>query len=147
MSYDIIKGEQDDSDWSCGASDLPASAKGYVPETFWRPEHMERKLSEIMSKGGAPFGLGKKPSREEALKELASYMRAKKIGPMDASAGIGAEVGSILFPRALSDKIDDIRYDVRNTGGAVAKGVFALAGALAFLGFAKVYKAASRGRA
>lgn len=54
--------------------------------------------------------------------------------------------GSLLIPAKqetrLLNKIDDVRYDVRNTKAVVGGAAYALAGALAFLGFAKVYKAA-----
>lgn len=54
--------------------------------------------------------------------------------------------GSILLPdkerRELLNKIDDVRYDVRDAKSTLGAGIFALSGALAFLGFAKVYKAA-----
>ena len=142
MAYDVLKRKQTPGDWSCGVSDLPASAHGYAPETFWKPPQMEAKLQEIL--GRPKSFMGPKPTREEGIALLARYMKENKIGPMDVS-GIGAEVGNILFPKKLSDKIDDVRYDVRRMGGLVGAGVFALAGAFAFLGFTQVYRT-SRGR-
>ena len=53
-------------------------------------------------------------------------------------------MGNILTPTSILNKIDDVRYDLRNIGANVTSGVFALAGAFAFLAFAKVYKAAGR---
>ena len=54
--------------------------------------------------------------------------------------------GSILLPSKeqdkIFDKIDDLRYDVRTTGGLVGAGMFALAGAVAALAFGKIYKTA-----
>jgi hypothetical protein len=144
MAYDILKKKQTPGDWSCGASDLPASAHGYLPETFWKPAEMEAKLQEILGKPKS--FMGPKPTREEGVVILAKFMKDRKIGPMDVlGTGIGSQVGNILFPKKLADKIDDVRYDVRRMGGLVGAGVFALAGAFAFLGFAEVYRT-SKGR-
>ena len=63
----------------------------------------------------------------------------------DWSCGI-AEMGSFLTPTSVLNKIDDMRYDVRKVGGDIAAGTFVLAGAFAFLAFAKIYKAGARGR-
>ena len=67
-------------------------------------------------------------------------LKGKQTG-RDWSCGI-AEVGSFLTPTSILNKIDDVRYDLRNVGGNVATGIIALAGAFAFLSFAKIYKAA-----
>ena len=54
--------------------------------------------------------------------------------------------GSIVLPdkerKELLNKVDDVRYDVRDAKKTIGAGIFALSGALAFIGFAKVYKAA-----
>lgn len=144
MSYDLLTKKTSLRDWSCGAGDLPAAAEGYAPESFWGPAEMERKLAEIMSKGKGLFGTGAKPTRAEAIVELVQYMKAHRIGPRDVTSGISSEVGAVLFPDAMRDKIDDLRYDVRNVGGSISAGIFALAGAFTFLSFAKIYKAAQR---
>jgi len=65
-----------------------------------------------------------------------------KLDRRDWSCGI-EEMGSFLTPTSILNKVDDVRYDVRNVGGKVAAGTFALAGAFAFLAFAKIYKAAA----
>lgn len=65
-------------------------------------------------------------------------LRGKQDGK-DWSCGI-EEMGSFLTPTATLNKIDDLRYDVRNVGANVAGGIYALAGAFAALAFAKVYK-------
>jgi hypothetical protein len=144
MAFDLLTKKQSRRDWSCGASDLPSNIPGLVPETFWGPAQMESKLASIMSKPRSMFG--SKPTREEALPMLAQYMREKKIGPKDVASGIGAEVGSILLPAKeqgrIFDKIDDLRYDIRSTRDVVGAGMFALAGAVAVLGFGKIYKTA-----
>jgi len=145
MAYDIMRGTEDGKDWSCGAAaDLPGSAKGYVPEKYWGPSEMEAKLQDIMSK---PSGfMAAKPDREKAIEMLAKHMKSNKIGPKDMAAG----VGSILFPakeqQRLMAKLDDVRYDIRGMRDLIGAGVFSLAGALAFLGFAKVYKTAKGSR-
>lgn len=144
MAFNILNGRQTKRDWSCGASDLPRFIHGIAPETYWGPPEMESKLASIMSQPKHMFG--EKPTREEALPLLASYMKQNKIGPKDVTAGIGAEVGSILLPvkeqGKIFDKIDDLRYDMRSTRDVIGAGMFALAGALAVVGFGKIYKAA-----
>ena len=65
----------------------------------------------------------------------------------DYSCGIGDDdVGSFLFPakeqQGLLNKIDDVRYDVRKTGGIVGAGLAALAGAVALLGIGHLWSAA-----
>ncbi len=67
-------------------------------------------------------------------------LRGKQDGK-DWSCGI-EEVGSVFTPTSILNKIDDVRYDVRQVGTNVAAGIYALAGAFAALAFAKVYKAA-----
>jgi hypothetical protein len=60
-----------------------------------------------------------------------------------------SEVGSLLIPakqeRALLQKIDDVRYDVRTVGGKVSGSVLALAGALGLLGVASIYRTVKTG--
>lgn len=63
----------------------------------------------------------------------------------DWSCGI-VEMGSFLTPTSVLNKVDDVRYDIRNVGANMTAGVFTLAGAFAFLAFAKLYKAGARGR-
>jgi hypothetical protein len=144
MAFDLLTRKQTPRDWSCGASDLPRFIHGLSPETYWGPSEMESKLASIMSQPKHLFG--DKPTREEALPMLASYMKERKIGPKDVAAGIGAEVGSIILPvkeqARIFDKIDDLRYDMRSARDVIGAGMFALAGALAVVGFGKIYKAA-----
>jgi hypothetical protein len=144
MAFDLLSGRQDSRDWSCGASDLPRSIPNMVPETYWGPDQMESKLAAIMSKPKSMFG--SKPTRDEAIPMLASYMKDRKIGPKDVAAGISAEVGSIILPvkeqARIFEKIDDLRYDIRGTRDVVGAGMFALASAVAVLAFGKIYKAA-----
>lgn len=55
-----------------------------------------------------------------------------------------ATVGSLLMPekqqKAFFWKIDDVRYDLRSARGVIGAGLFALAGALAFVGISSVYR-------
>src|SRR5579872_309081 len=137
MAYNLITGRTTKRDWSCGAGDLPTSSKGYVPDTYWDPDQMEAKLTSIMSKPKS--FMGPKPTREEAVAMLTDYMKSRKIGPRDVTAGIGAEVGSIVFPikeqAKLYDKIDDLRYDVRAMNTGISATGYALAGAISILAF------------
>ena len=71
-------------------------------------------------------------------------MKGKQHG-RDWSCGI-EEMGSFLTPTSVLNKIDDVRYDVRNVGANVASGLFVVGGAFAFLAFAKIYKAAATGK-
>jgi len=143
MAYDVFSGQETNRDWSLG-EDLPVSARGYAPMTYWDRSQMEAKVAEIMSKRGGLFGIGPKPSRQEAIVELVKHMKANKIGPRDMTSGIGAEVGSLLLPvkeqKALHNKIDDVRYDIRGAKSVIGAGFFALSGALAMLGIASIYR-------
>jgi hypothetical protein len=143
MAYDVFSGTTTNRDWSLMASDLPASAHGYSPHTFWRPPEMEAKLAEIMSQPKG-FLTSEKPTRPEAIKMLASYMKANKIGPSDVAGGIGAEVGSLVLSAKdrdkLLNKIDDARFDMRNLRFTFGNALFAIAGGLTFLGLTKVYE-------
>jgi hypothetical protein len=147
MAYDLLTKKKTPRDWSCGASDLPASSKGYAPDTYWNPAQMEAKLASIVSESTKGFFASKTPpTRQEAIATLTAYMKDHNIGPKDVSTGIGAEVGSILLPKKeqskIFDKIDDLRYDIRGTRDILGAGLFALAGAGAMLAFGKIYKAA-----
>jgi hypothetical protein len=167
MAYDLLSGKNDGRDWSLGAgwvqgaaaADLPRRAQGYAPETNWRPAEMEAWIADRMTKRLGLFGIGPKPTRAEAVAELVKHMRANKIGPMDVSgwtAGdhtisdqLSSEMGSLLLPaaqqRAMLNKIDDVRFDVRKAGAAAGKGLLVLGAGIALLGFAQVYRTA-RGR-
>lgn len=72
----------------------------------------------------------------------------KKTAKRDWSCGIGDDVGSVVFTksdqRALYNKLDDLRYDLRNTKNTIGAGIFALAGGMAFLSIASVYRTANK---
>ena len=146
MAFDLLSGETTARDWSLGGLDLPKSTKGYAPNTFWGRKEMENKLAELMSKPKGWFG--DKPSRDEAIKMLADYMKVHKIGPTE-SAGVGWQVGSILLPakeqKVLLNKIDDVRYDVRKTRAVLGAALFAVAGGMTVLGLANMYSNRARG--
>lgn len=61
------------------------------------------------------------------------------------------DLGSVVWPvkeqRVLFAKLDDLRYDLRGMRTVVGGALFALSGALAFLGIASVFKTASREKA
>lgn len=141
MAINLLTGKRTARDWSCGASDLPSSIPGVIPEKWWGPAQMEAKLNEIMNKPKGIFGGGSKPTREEGIDLLVKYMKDKKIGPQNVSG-----IGSLLLPAKeqarLMAKLDDLRYDIRGTRDLVGAGMFALAGGVALLGFAKIYKTA-----
>jgi hypothetical protein len=56
-------------------------------------------------------------------------------------------MGGLLIPakqeKALFQKIDDVRFDVRNIGSKVSGGLLALSAALGVLGIASIYRTAS----
>jgi hypothetical protein len=56
-------------------------------------------------------------------------------------------MGGFLIPakqeKALFQKIDDVRFDVRNIGSKVSGGLLALSAALGVLGIASIYRTAS----
>lgn len=153
MAYDVLNKKMVSGDWCCGigddelgvSADLPRSTKGYAPTSFWGPADMERKISEFMSKSKGPFGLGGKPNRSEAVSMLVDHMKANKIGTKDVT-GMGSVLLSDSEQRRFLDKIDDVRYDIRRAGALAGAGVAAIAGAVATLGIAEMYRAI-KGRA
>lgn len=145
MAYDIVKKKQVKRDWCCGigdddvGTDLPHSAKGYIPETFWGMADMEAKVSEFMATKRGPFGLYGKPTRAEAVKMLTDHMRDNKIGPKDVT-GVGSVVFSSKEQDKLYNKIDDVRYDIRKAGAFAGAGIAAIAGSVAVLGLAEMFR-------
>jgi hypothetical protein len=73
----------------------------------------------------------------------------KNFARQSSLGGSPSDVGSLLIPakqeRALLQKIDDVRYDVRTVGGKVSGSVLALAAALGLLGVASIYRTANSG--
>lgn len=70
------------------------------------------------------------------------------LGKTKRSWARGDDVGSVVWPvkeqRVLFAKLDDLRYDIRGTKAVFGAALFALSGALAFLGIASVYRTASK---
>jgi hypothetical protein len=58
--------------------------------------------------------------------------------------------GSILLPakqqRAIFDKLDDVRYDVRRAGRAAGAGILCLAAAIGLVAVSNLYKASRERR-
>jgi len=58
--------------------------------------------------------------------------------------------GSLILPskqqRALMDKVDDVRYDVRRAGGRVQVGLLALSAAVGLLAVSGIYRTKEKGR-
>ncbi len=58
--------------------------------------------------------------------------------------------GSLILPakqqRALMDKVDDVRYDVRRAGGRAQMGLLALSAAVGLLAVSGIYKTTKEGR-
>lgn len=71
--------------------DLPHTAKGYTPQTFWTRAQMEAKLKEIMDT--PRFGNFFRPDRASALGTLRDYMVEHSIGP-----SIDTEIHGFLNP-------------------------------------------------
>ena len=91
-----------------------------------------------------PRGLfGTKPSQGEAEEIVQSELRNKRVG-ISVSGNEPTSVGAILFPVAMSKKIDDVRYDLRGMRGTLGAGLALLSGALAFVAIASVYKTAKK---
>lgn len=77
---------------------------------------------------------------------MAQDIATKRQTATDWSCGIGDsgdDVGALFFPQKASDKIDDVRYDLRNMKATLGAGLFTIAGALATLGIASIYRTAS----
>ncbi len=149
MAFDVLSKKQGNRNWARigSASDLPGGYKVALPtnpDNWWSPEKMEKKLAEIMSKPKSVFGYGPKPTRAEAIPMLDAFMKSKGIRAMSSSSS-----GSVLFSAKeqakLMNKMDDVRYDMRSTRNIIGASVFALAGGLAFVGIASVFRT-SKGR-
>ena len=58
--------------------------------------------------------------------------------------------GSVVLPakqqRAIFDKLDDVRYDVRRAGGAAQLGLLCLSAAVGLVGISSIYREARGGK-
>lgn len=145
MAYDVVNKKRVGGDWCCGigdddvGEDLPRSTKGYAPTSFWGSPEMEAKVSSLMTTSRGPFGLGGKPTRAEAISMLVDHMKANKIGVK--VSGVGSVLLSSSEQQRFLDKIDDVRYDIRRAGSLAGAGIAAIAGAVATLGIAEMFRA------
>lgn len=134
MARDLLLGETTRT-WSRGS--LPAGATGYVPRTWWTEAEAEAEVRK-QEEGGGTFG-GRLP-RADAERAVLAHMRAGKIGVRTSS-------GSVLLPerqqRALFNKVDDVRYDLRRAGRNVGVAVLVLSAALGAVALASVYRTSS----
>ena len=151
MAYDLLRG-QTNKNWgrsvtSCGTmGSLPAGALGYAPTSWWTPEQAEAKVLEFMKTGGT-FGLSL--PREAAERKTLAWLRSQNIGIGSATQGSSTgTVGSLLMSekeqKRILNKIDDVRYDMRLVSRRVGIGLGCLAGALAVLGTASIYRTSSQ---
>jgi hypothetical protein len=136
MSRDLLLGE---SNHNFSRGSLPTGAQGYVPKKWWSEAEAETEVRRH-EKGS---GLLHPPlPRVAAERVVLDYMRANKIGVTSSS-------GSVLFPaaqqRSLFTKLDDVRYDLRQTGRNVGATVLVLSAALGAVALASVYRT-SKGR-
>jgi hypothetical protein len=134
MARDLLLGETPRT-WSRGS--LPAGATGYVPKKWWTEVQAEAEVQRHVRGSGV---LHPPLPRRDAEETVLAYMRANKIGVTSSS-------GSILFParqqRALFNKLDDVRYDLRQAGRNVGATVLVLSAALGAVALASVYRTSS----
>jgi hypothetical protein len=134
MAVDLVLGESG-RDWSRGS--LPRGATGYVPRKWWTEAEAEAEVQKNM-RGGGLFGT--RMSRADAEEKTLADMKARKVAVYTSS-------GSILLPakqqKAVFNKIDDVRYDLRRAGSHVRTGTLVLSAALGLLALASVFRTAS----
>jgi hypothetical protein len=134
VARDLLLGTSS-RDWSRGS--LPAAAQGYVPRKWWTEAEAEAEVQRHVKGSGI---LHPPLPRELAEKTVLDYMKANKIGVTSTS-------GSILIPskqqREFFAKIDDVRYDLRQTGRNVGTTVLVLSAALGAVAVASVYRTSS----
>jgi hypothetical protein len=150
MAHDLLRGSNT-KNWGRSASvcgghtvgSLPTGAQGYAPTSWWKPEKAEAKVQELMKSGGT-FGMSL--PREAAERHALAWLREKNIG-IDSSGGSGV-MGSWLMSEKeqlrILNKIDDVRYDLRLVSRRVYIGLGCLAGALAVLGAASIYRTSAQ---
>ena len=147
MAHDLLRG-QTTRDWSRGSrpstlGSLPEGAQGYAPTSWWKPEQAEAKVQELIKSGGT---FGERLPREAAERKALAWLRSHSIG-ITSAAGDGT-MGSWLMSekeqQRILNKIDDVRYDMRLVSRRVGIGLGCLAGALAVLGAASIYRTSSQ---
>jgi len=144
MAHDILRGKTP-GDWSlpsaaCGS--LPAGATGYAPTSWWSASQAEAKVQELMKSGGL---FGTRLPRELAERKTLELMRKNSVGIM--SGTMGSWLLSAKEQKAIFDKIDDVRFDLRAVSRRVGIGLGCLAGALGVLGVASIYRTSTSSQA
>jgi hypothetical protein len=145
MAHDLLRG-QTTRNWSRGAASsscggLPEGAKGYAPTSWWTAKQAEDKVQELMKSGGL-FGTGL--PREAAEHKALTFLRAQGIGISSSTGTVGSLFMSEKEQKRILNKIDDVRYDMRLVSRRVGIGLGCLAGALAVLGAASIYRTSSQ---
>jgi len=146
MAHDLLSG-RNTKNWGRNASscgNLPAGAQGYAPSHWWSAEQAEAKVRELMKSGGT---FGEKLPREAAERKTLAWLRSQSIG-ITSSSGDGQVMGSWLMSEKeqlrILNKIDDVRYDLRLVSRRAGIGLGLLAGALAILGAASIYRTSTQ---
>ena len=148
MAHDLLRG-QTTKNWGRGMTScdvhtvgaLPTGATGYAPTSWWTPEQAETKVRELMKSGGL-FGTGL--PREVAERKALTFLRAQNIGISSGTGTVGSLFMSEKEQKRILSKIDDVRYDMRLVSRRVGIGLGCLAGALAVLGAASIYRTSSQ---
>ena len=143
MAHDILRGKTT----GCWGRDettlgsLPAGARGYAPSRWWSPEQAEAKVQELMKSGGT---FGTSLPREAAERSALAWLRKQDIGISSSTGTVGSLLMSEREQKRILGKIDDVRYDLRLVSRRVGIGLGCLAGALAVLGAASIYRTSSQ---
>ena len=142
MAYDLLKGATS-GDWARSSTTgaLPKEAAGYAPESWISAAEAEAKVQAFMKNGGT---FGTALPRESAERKTLAYLRAERVGIMSGT------IGSWLLPekqqKAILNKIDDVRYDLRAVGRHVGLGAGLLAASLGLLGIASIFRTSTLGQ-
>ena len=142
MAYDLLKG-MTSGDWarSTTMGALPKAAEGYAPESWITAAEAETKVQSFQKSGGI---FGTALHREAAERKTLEYLRDQRIGIKSGT------MGSWLLPekqqKAILNKIDDVRYDLRAVGRHVGIGAGLLAASLGLMGLASIFRTSTIGQ-
>ena len=130
MAYDLLKG-MTSGDWA------RSTTMGALPKAA----EAETKVQSFQKSGGI---FGTALHREAAERKTLEYLRAQRIGIMSGT------MGSWLLPekqqKAILNKIDDVRYDLRAVGRHVGIGAGLLAASLGLMGLASIFRTSTIGQ-
>jgi hypothetical protein len=159
MAYDLLRGPTS-GNWSreglrpeglrpatrsSNVGTLPVEARGYTPE-HWISETEAEAMVQNNQKHGGTFGLSL--PREDAERKTLAYLRANLTGIKSSASG--SKIGSWLLPekqqKAILNKIDDVRFDLRAVGRHVGMGAGLLAASLGLLGLASIFRTSTLGQ-